>query len=62
MNNIYILYLNNQTIKFIGTRCCGVKTMAWEEFERNGTIGLSGDEPVDEMMLALKRISTEARG
>ncbi|BDA74004.1 hypothetical protein CAL7716_081700 [Calothrix sp. PCC 7716] len=32
--------------------------MAWEEFERNGTTGLSGDEPVDEMMLALKRIST----
>ena len=32
--------------------------MAWEEFERNGTIGISGDDPVDEMMLALKRIST----
>ncbi|BAZ09601.1 hypothetical protein NIES4071_14100 [Calothrix sp. NIES-4071] len=32
--------------------------MAWEEFERNGTTGMSGDEPVDEMMLALKRIST----
>jgi hypothetical protein len=35
--------------------------MAWEEFERNGTTGISGDHPVDEMMLALKRISTEAR-
>ncbi len=32
--------------------------MAWEEFERNGTTGISGDDPVDEMMLALKRIST----
>ncbi|RUT03930.1 hypothetical protein DSM106972_048440 [Dulcicalothrix desertica PCC 7102] len=32
--------------------------MAWEEFERNGTTGVSGDEPVDEIMLALKRIST----
>ncbi|MBW4666545.1 MAG: hypothetical protein KME60_03655 [Cyanomargarita calcarea GSE-NOS-MK-12-04C] len=32
--------------------------MAWEEFERNGTVGISGDRPVDEMMLALKRIST----
>lgn len=32
--------------------------MAWEEFERNGTTGISADDPVDEMMLALKRIST----
>lgn len=32
--------------------------MAWEEFERNGTMGVSGDEPIDEMALALERIST----
>ncbi len=30
--------------------------MAWEEFERNGIKGISGDRPIDELALALKRI------
>ncbi|KHD05331.1 hypothetical protein PN36_34360 [Candidatus Thiomargarita nelsonii] len=30
--------------------------MAWEEFERNGIKGISGDKPIDEFALALKRI------
>jgi hypothetical protein len=30
--------------------------MAWEEFERNGLKGISGDKPIDELALALKRI------
>ena len=30
--------------------------MAWEEFERNGIKGISGDKPMDELALALKRI------
>ncbi len=30
--------------------------MAWEEFERNGIKGISGDKPIDELALALKRI------
>ncbi|MFP4411716.1 hypothetical protein [Coleofasciculus sp.] len=32
--------------------------MAWEEFERNGVKGISGDTPIDELDLALKRIVT----
>lgn len=32
--------------------------MAWEEFERNGIEGVSGDKPIDELSLALKRITT----
>jgi hypothetical protein len=34
------------------------KIMAWEEFERNGLTGISGDRPIDEMALALKKIVT----
>jgi hypothetical protein len=30
--------------------------MAWEDFNRNGIKGVSGDKPIDEMSLALKRI------
>ncbi|MCK5896417.1 MAG: hypothetical protein KAG20_06400 [Cocleimonas sp.] len=32
--------------------------MAWEDFNRNGIEGISGDKPIDEMSLALKRIVT----
>jgi hypothetical protein len=31
--------------------------MAWEEFERNGISGISGDKPIDELALALNKIS-----
>lgn len=31
--------------------------MAWEEFERNGIEGFSGDKPIDELALALKKIA-----
>ncbi len=30
--------------------------MAWEEFERNGVKGLTGDQPIDELALALAKI------
>jgi hypothetical protein len=30
--------------------------MAWEDFERNGIKGISGDKPIDEFALALERI------
>ena len=30
--------------------------MAWEDFERDGVSGMTGDKPVDEMALALRRI------
>jgi len=33
--------------------------MAWEEFERNGVKGITGDAPIDEFALALKRIATK---
>ena len=33
--------------------------MAWEEFERNGISGISGDKPIDELALALNKISAE---
>ncbi|NES20335.1 MAG: hypothetical protein F6K41_15730 [Symploca sp. SIO3E6] len=36
--------------------------MAWEEFERNGVKGISGDSPIDEFALALKRIVTAYEG
>ena len=32
--------------------------MAWEEFERNGVKGISGDRPIDEFAFALQRITT----
>jgi hypothetical protein len=31
--------------------------MAWEEFERNKISGISGDKPIDELALALNKIS-----
>ena len=33
--------------------------MAWEEFERNGVKGVTGDAPIDEFAFALQRIATE---
>jgi hypothetical protein len=30
--------------------------MAWEEFERDGAKGMTGDQPIDEMALALGRV------
>ncbi len=32
--------------------------MAWEEFNRHGVIGITGDKPIDEFALVLKKIST----
>jgi hypothetical protein len=32
--------------------------MAWQEFNRNGVKGISGDDPIDEFALSLKRIVT----
>ena len=32
--------------------------MAWEDFERNGVKGMSGDRPIDEFAFALQRITT----
>jgi hypothetical protein len=32
--------------------------MAWEDFERNGIKGTSGDRPIDEFAFALQRITT----
>ena len=34
------------------------KIMAWEDFERNGAKGMSGDRPIDEFTFALQRIAT----
>ena len=31
--------------------------MAWDDFEQNGVAGKSGDKPVDEMTLAIQRIT-----
>ena len=31
--------------------------MAWENFERNGESGISGDKPIDELALALHKIT-----
>lgn len=31
--------------------------MAWEEFERNGVKGITGDTPIDEFSMVLKRVS-----
>lgn len=31
--------------------------MAWEEFKRNGLEGISGDKPIDEFALVLKKIA-----
>lgn len=31
--------------------------MAWEEFERNGIKGISGDIPIDEFSMVLKRVA-----
>lgn len=35
--------------------------MAWDEFERNGQVLMSGDEPLDELSLALRRIGDAYR-
>jgi hypothetical protein len=32
--------------------------MAWEEFERNGVKGVTGDQPIDELALALNEIAS----
>jgi len=32
--------------------------MAWEDFERNGVKGISGDRPIDEFAFALERITS----
>lgn len=32
--------------------------MAWEEFERNGIKGVTGDQPIDELALALDEIAS----
>jgi hypothetical protein len=32
--------------------------MAWEEFERNGVKGITGDQPIDELALALNEIAS----
>jgi hypothetical protein len=34
-----------------------LKAMAWEDFERNGESGISGDKPIDELALALHKIT-----
>ena len=31
--------------------------MAWDDFEKNGVTGITGDKPVDEMALAIERIT-----
>lgn len=31
--------------------------MAWEDFNHNGRSGITGDKPIDEISLALKRIA-----
>jgi len=31
--------------------------VAWEQFDRRGRKGMSGDKPIDEMSLALRRIA-----
>jgi len=31
--------------------------MAWEEYERDGVKGLTGDDPMDEIALSLQRIA-----
>jgi hypothetical protein len=33
--------------------------MAWEEFERNGVKGITGDQPIDELALALDEIALQ---
>lgn len=32
--------------------------MAWEEFERNGVKGITGDQPIDELAIALREIAS----
>ncbi|KYC43940.1 hypothetical protein WA1_01980 [Scytonema hofmannii PCC 7110] len=32
--------------------------MAWEEFERNGVKGITGDQPIDELAIALTEIAS----
>jgi hypothetical protein len=34
-----------------------VATMAWDKFVRNGVEGFSGDKPIDEIALALKKVT-----
>lgn len=33
--------------------------MAWEEFERNGVKGITGDQPIDELAIALAEIAKD---
>jgi hypothetical protein len=33
--------------------------MAWEEFERNGVKGITGDQPIDELAIALEEIAKD---
>jgi hypothetical protein len=33
--------------------------MAWEEFERNGVKGITGDQPIDEFAIALEEIAKD---
>lgn len=35
--------------------------MAWEGFERDGRKGISGDDPIDELSIALARITNGYR-
>lgn len=31
--------------------------MAWEDFERDGEVGMTGDKPIDEFAFALRKIA-----
>ncbi len=33
--------------------------MAWEEFERNGVKGITGNRPIDELAIALTEIARD---